>query len=55
MASRAFVLYSYRLFLETLLTGIALTEKKMKLCGMVRVMKDGEGSCLLARLLACFP
>lgn len=51
ITNTGFVLCSYGLFIELFLTSISLTEKKMKLCGMMRVMKDGEGSCLLA----CFP
>lgn len=55
ITNAGFVLCSYRVFIEMFLTTIALTEKKTRLCGMMRVMKDGEGSCLLARLLASFP
>lgn len=42
-------------FFEIVLTSIALAEKKMKLCGVMRVTKDDEGSCLLACLFPCFP
>ena len=55
IANTGFVLCSYRLFTEIFLTLTALNEEKMKLCGIMRLMQDQEGFCLLARSLPAPP